>query len=337
MSNGFRTKPGLFGFSFFPPVIKNLLIANVAVFVFYNFFAAMFTVGGIPLQSYLTQYFSLGPIVPIRFQDEFKVVYVVKFFPYFWQIFTYMFMHGGFWHLFFNMFALWMFGIELENLWGSKKFAFYYFMCGIGAAVANLFIAPLFSTPGPTLGASGAVFGILVAFGLLFPDRYIYIYFFLPLKAKYFVLIYMGIELFSAVSSQSSGIAHIAHLGGAVVGIVYLYFTQRYLFNFGTKSSSSASDFGSFFSNKKTRDSGSRGWFGQKKDETPKYTGTKVEDAKYTEVKNEYPDSNNDINRNQEELQAKVDAILDKLSQGGYQNLTDEEKRILFQESKKLR
>jgi membrane associated rhomboid family serine protease len=336
MSNGFNTRPGLFGFSLFPPVIKNLLIANAAVFLFYNMLSPILTVGGVPLYSYLTQYFSLGPIIPIRFQDEFKVVLVVKFFPYIWQIFTYMFMHGGFWHLFFNMFALWMFGIELEYLWGSKKFAFYYFLCGVGAAVANLFIAPLFSTPGPTLGASGAVFGILVAFGLLFPDRYIYIYFFLPLKAKYFVLIYMGIELFSAISSQNSNIAHVAHLGGAVVGIIYLYITQRSLFNFSTKRSSS-SGFGSFFSNSSAGSSKSSGWFGQKKDESPKYQDSKVEDAKYTEVKNEYPESENDINRNQEELQAKVDAILDKLSKGGYQSLTDEEKRVLFQESKKLR
>ncbi len=336
MSNGFNTRPGLFGFSLFPPVIKNLLIANVAVYVFYNLFAGSFTVGGIPLSSYITQYFSLGPIVPIRFQDEYKVIYVVKFFPYVWQIFTYMFMHGGFWHLFFNMFALWMFGIELEYLWGSKKFAFYYFLCGVGAAVANLFIAPLFSSPGPTLGASGAVFGILVAFGLLFPDRYIYIYFFLPLKAKYFVLIYMGIEMFSAISSQASNIAHVAHLGGAIVGIIYLYITQRSLFKFGTGRSSS-SGFGSFFSNTKSQNSRSSGWFGQKKEEPPKYSGSKVEDAKYTEVKNEYPESQNDINRNQDELQEKVDAILDKLSKGGYQSLTDEEKRILFHESKKLR
>ena len=336
MSNGFNTRPGLFGFSFFPPVIKNLLIANVAVYVFYNLFSVMFTVGGVPLYSYLTQYLSLGPIIPIRFQDEFKVVYVVKFFPYFWQIFTYMFMHGGFWHLFFNMFALWMFGIELEYTWGSKKFAFYYFLCGVGAAVANLFIAPLFSTPGPTLGASGAVFGILVAFGLLFPYRYIYIYFFLPLKAKYFVLIYMGIELFSAISSQNSNIAHVAHLGGAVAGLIYLYVTQRRLFNFSLKSSSSPGS-GSFFSDTNIKGSNRGGWFGQKKDEPPKYPESKVEDAKYTEVKNEYPDSENDINRNQEELQAKVDAILDKLSKGGYQSLTDEEKRVLFQESKKLR
>jgi membrane associated rhomboid family serine protease len=338
MSNGFGSRPGLFGFSLFPPVIKNLLIANVAVFLFYNMLSPALTVGGVPLFSLITRFCSLGPIVPVMFQDEMKIVYKIQFIPYLWQIVTYMFMHGSFWHLFFNMFALWMFGIELENVWGSKKFAIYYLLCGVGAAVANLFIAPLFSSPGPTVGASGAVFGILVAFGYLFPDRYIYIYFFLPIKAKYFVLIYMGLELFSAVTAQNSNIAHVAHLGGAVVGIIYLFVTQRKKMSYFGSGTSSGFNRSSFFSgDKKSGSAGIGGWFGQKKDDTPKYSGSDFEDAKYTDAHNEYPESENDINRNQDELQAKVDAILDKLSKGGYQSLTEEEKRVLFQESKKLR
>ncbi|HEY5533678.1 MAG TPA: rhomboid family intramembrane serine protease [Ignavibacteria bacterium] len=338
MSNGFGTKPGLFGFSLFPPVIKNLLLANIGVFLFYNLFSMQFTIGGVPLYSLITQYCSLGPVTPVMFKDELNLVYKIKFFPYFWQIITYMFMHGSFWHLFFNMFALWMFGIELENLWGSKKFGYYYLLCGLGAAVANLFIAPLFSSPGPTIGASGAVFGILVAFGYLFPDRYIYIYFFLPIKAKYFVLIYMGLELFSAVTAQNSNIAHVAHLGGAVVGIIYLFATRKNKMSYFKSGSSSGFNINKFFSGNSSKGADkSSGWFGQKKDETPNYGNKNVQDAKFTEVNNDYPESQNDINRNQDELQVKVDAILDKLSKGGYQSLTDEEKRILFHDSKKLR
>lgn len=244
-----------------------------------------------------------------------------------WQLVSYMFLHGGISHLFFNMFALWMFGMDIENLWGTKKFLFYYFLCGIGAGVANLLIAPMFGPTAPTIGASGAVYGILVAFGYLFPNRPIYLYFFVPIKAKYLIVIYMAIEFFSASSSLNSGIAHVAHLGGGIIGFIYLLITYKRLGNisFGGRMKNTFENYGSDTAHK----------------EKPKMTSVfnndseKIKTAKYEDI------TTNDYKAEYEEqrkkAQEKVDAVLDKLSQGGYQSLTEEEKHILFVESKKLR
>ena len=113
-----------------------------------------------------------------------------------------MFLHGGFWHLFLNMLALWMFGVELEYTWGSRRFLIYYLLCGLGAGIVNLLVAPLLGQAAPTVGASGAIFGVLIAFGMLFPDRPIYLYLLLPVRAKYFVLGYIALELFYGVTGR---------------------------------------------------------------------------------------------------------------------------------------
>ncbi len=324
MSNNYK-RPSLFGgFSFFPPVIKYLLISNVAVFLLQNFFFQSLWIGDQSLFQIFFKYFALQPIFT---NVAVKSPISGPFMP--WQIFTYMFMHGGFMHLFFNMFALWMFGLELENLWGSKKFLFYYMLCGVGAAFANLFIAPFFSTVAPTIGASGSVYGVLVAFGYLFPNRYIYIYFMLPVKAKYLIVLYIVIELFSVGSA--TGIAHVAHLGGAVVGIVYLIITKsKSGFKFFKDSTPGQSKFTSFYTS-----SGDR--FGTKKKTSPGkiFPEKDISDADYKDI--EGHDYKKDIEEHEKNAQEKIDAILDKLSASGYQSLTDEEKRILFQESKKLR
>src|SRR5690606_12189968 len=118
---------------------------------------------------------------------------------YLWQLATYMFLHGGFMHILFNMFALWMFGGELERTWGTRPFVRFYLVCGIGAGITTVL-----ATPGsviPTIGASGAVYGILLAYGILFPDRIIYLYMILPIKAKYFVMIIGAITFLSSVGS----------------------------------------------------------------------------------------------------------------------------------------
>jgi len=133
-----------------------------------------------------------------------------------------MFLHGGFGHIFFNMFALWMFGMELERTWGTREFIKYYFLTGIAAGVSSLLWN--WGSPYPTIGASGAVYGILAAYALFFPDRYVYLYFLFPIKMKYLALILGGIEFLSMY--QNDGIAHIAHLGGMVVG--YFYLRHRY-------------------------------------------------------------------------------------------------------------
>jgi len=138
---------------------------------------------------------------------------------YIWQVVTYMFLHGGFWHLFFNMFVLWMFGRVLEEVWGPKKFLIYYMVTGIGAGIINAAVMP--GSPVPTIGASGAVYGLLLAFGMMFPNQQIYIYFLFPIKAKYFVIVMFAIELFSGINPNSN-VAHFAHLGGMIVGYIFL-------------------------------------------------------------------------------------------------------------------
>ena len=137
-----------------------------------------------------------------------------------WQVFTYIFLHGGMTHIIFNLLALWMFGGELENYWGSRKFLRYFLFCGIGA---GLFTVVFFRHQYMLIiGASGAIYGILLAFGWLFPNRLIYIYFLFPIPAKYMVIIFGLIELFSSVSGTGGGIAHLTHLGGLLFGLFYM-------------------------------------------------------------------------------------------------------------------
>lgn len=183
-------QPG--GFSLMPPAIKALIISNVLIFLF-----------GLLIPP-LREYGALWPIGSGRFEI--------------WQLITYLFLHGGFGHLFFNMLALWMFGMEIENYWGTKHFTSYYFTCGVGAGILNM----IFTHDAPTIGASGAVYGVLLAFGMMFPDRYIYFYFFIPIKAKYLVAIYAVLEFFASLGGSDSNVAHFAHLGGMIIGFIYI-------------------------------------------------------------------------------------------------------------------
>ena len=133
---------------------------------------------------------------------------------------TYIFLHGGFSHILFNLFSLWMFGGDLENHWGSRKFLFYFLFCGIGAGICTVVITPYQFVP--VIGASGAIYGILLAFGWLFPNRLIYIYFLFPIPAKYFVIIFGLLEFFFfSGGGTRGGIAHLTHLGGLVFGLFY--------------------------------------------------------------------------------------------------------------------
>lgn len=137
-----------------------------------------------------------------------------------WQLGTYIFLHGGITHLLFNLLALWMFGGELESYWGSRRFLRYFLLCGIGAGICTVIFTPYQFIP--VIGASGAIYGILLAFGWLFPNRLIYIYFLFPIPAKYLVIIYGLIELFSSIEGTGGGIAHLTHLGGLLFGLLYM-------------------------------------------------------------------------------------------------------------------
>jgi len=324
--NSYR-RPGFFGgFSLFPPVIKLLLLSNVTIYIIFNLLLSGYSVGNVSFDVIITKYFALNPLKPVLFNENGQILQL-SFYP--WQLVTYMFLHGGFFHLLLNMLALWMFGAELENTWGQKRFLTYYMLCGVGAGVCNLLIAPLFTTVGPTVGASGAIYGILVAFGYLFPNRNIYIYGLIPVKAKYLVILYMLIELFSVAGGSNSGIAHMAHLGGGVIGLIYLL-----IFYKGSPMK--------FFDNKGFKDKFTSYSSSEKKSYTPPvYTnGTKtkkeeVSDAKYRDI--QVTDYKKEFETQEKLAQEKIDAILDKLSEGGYQSLSEEEKKVLFQESKKLR
>lgn len=194
-------RPG--GFSIMPPAIKLIIITNVIVF-FFQYFT--------PLRRILMDFGALWTLDSGQFEI--------------WQLVTYMFLHGGFLHILFNMFALWMFGAEIENYWGTQQFTIYYFTCGVGAGLINILLT---SGMYPTVGASGAVYGVLLAFGMMFPDRYIYIYFLLPIKAKYLVILYALLEFIASFDQAASGVAHFAHLGGMAIGYIYIKVMQREL------------------------------------------------------------------------------------------------------------
>lgn len=137
-----------------------------------------------------------------------------------WRLFTYMFLHGSFLHILLNMFTIWMFGKELEYAWGTKEFLKFYIVCGLGAACFNTALEP-FSTA-PIIGASGAIYGLLVAFAILYPASIIYLYGVIPLKAKHFIILMAGFEFFASFDGVHSGIARLAHLGGMATGYLYL-------------------------------------------------------------------------------------------------------------------
>ena len=223
-------------------------------------------------------------------------------------------MHGNFAHLFFNMFALWMFGNNIENAWGPKRFLIFYFVCGIGAGLTQELVQYIqlsdmihnyqyvrlnnrsipvaeYLNMLTTVGASGAVYGILLAFGMMWPNSRIYIYFAIPIKAKWFVLIYGLIELFSGFSSVDN-VAHFAHVGGMVFGLaLILYWRHK-----------------------------ENGW-------TPKF--------KMKFNKKSRPKSDWDYNKERADDEKRTDEILDKIRKGGYDSLTKEEKDFLFIQSKK--
>jgi membrane associated rhomboid family serine protease len=141
-----------------------------------------------------------------------------------WQPLTYAFLHGSFNHLFFNMFAVWMFGTPLENAWGSLRYANFYIACILGAAAAQIIVQLVTGGQYPTIGASGGVFGLLLAYGVMWPNNRLFLLFFpVPIKAKWFVLIYGAVELLFGITGAMPGIAHFAHLGGMVLGAVVLY------------------------------------------------------------------------------------------------------------------
>lgn len=180
--------------------VKALIAINIAAYL-------LQIVSHLLGSNFLDLYFGL---VPIRLTQERMI----------WQLVTYMFLHGGVFHLFFNMLTLFMFGNELERYWGTRRFLTYYFITGIGAGVCSWLVA--MHSWAVIIGASGAIYGLLLAYGITYPNRIVYLNFLLPLKVKWLVLIMGAAAFLSSIDGSESGIASIAHLGGMVVGYLYL-------------------------------------------------------------------------------------------------------------------
>lgn len=268
------------------------------------------TFDGLPAWYILNKWFALNPISghdaagqPFNFQV--------------WQLITYQFMHGGFSHILFNMFALWMFGSSIEDIFGSKKFLIFYLLAGVSAGLLHLFVSPLLgSGAAVTIGASGAVFGVLIAYAMFFPDNLIFLYFLIPVKAKYLIGFLVVIE-FLAVDSASSGVAHLAHLGGALFGFLFIMFDKNSYVSLKSMFKKS-----SYYKSKPMKDI-----FTNPFSKTAQNSHD-VEEANYYDI-----NKKNDDQVSQDE----IDKILDKISQSGYQNLSEHEKKILFQASKKMK
>jgi membrane associated rhomboid family serine protease len=205
------------------PAIKTILIACTAVFLLQTILHLLVSQD---LEQLFVIYLGLVPLLVLR--------------GLIWQPFTYLFLHGGLWHLLINMFVLWMFGADLERTWGKRRFYFYYFLCGIGAGLVNVavkaLVYPLDSVAMklPTIGASGAIYGVLIATAVLFPDRQVWLIPFpitLPMRA--YVAIMAAIEFFGTLGASGDNISHVCHLGGMLVGYIYL---RRGSFLFGFRN-----------------------------------------------------------------------------------------------------
>ena len=307
-----------------PIVTKNLLIVNVVAFLV-TCVLGKDASGGYVLNDLLGLHFFMA--------SDFHV----------YQLITYMFMHGNFEHILFNMFALWMFGCVVERVWGPKKFLFYYIACGLGAGLfqelaqlVQFYVMaseqlPMFSigdmwtvahnsagvlNAWTTVGASGAIYGILLAFGMIFPEERIFIFPLpVPIKAKYFVIGYAAIELFSAIATTGDGVAHVAHLGGMVFGFFMIRYWRKQM-DGGYHGSAAKDAFD------RLRDA----------------LGGKRNRQQFHYTRNESYNSHQqdwDFNTKKKATQEEIDRILDKIRKSGYDSLTKEEKQTLFDQSKK--
>ena len=299
-----------------PTITKNLLIINVLMF----FATWVFAHQGVDLNRVFGLHFFLA--------SDFSL----------YQLFTYMFMHANFTHILFNMFSLWMFGCVVENVWGPKKYLFYYLACGVGAGLIQLlaqfgefYVMASDQIPGfgfgdvmtvarnsqavlnlwTTVGASGAIYGILLAFGMLFPEQRMFIFPLpVPIKAKWFVCIFVAIELLSALGTSGSSVAHFAHLGGALFGYIMIRYWRNHPGGGGYGRSRGQQ------------------FFDRMKDNWERRSHRKADEKRRGD--NQRRESDWDYNARRKARQDEIDRILDKVRRSGYDSLTDEEKAKLF-------
>lgn len=315
-----------------PTITKNLLIINVLMFAAYFVFSRL----NIDLNSLLGLHFFL----------------VSDFHLY--QLVTYMFMHAGLSHIFFNMFALWMFGRIVETVWGPKRFLTYYLTCGIGAGLIQMvaqFISFYLTMKGAypefgigdvmtavhanefalntwtTVGASGAIYGILLAFGMLFPEERIFIFPLpVPIKAKWFVAIYAVLELSLGLGMPGDSVAHFAHLGGMLFGYLLIRYWQRHP-NGGYGGGFYGGGYGSGYGS-----TGGRSIADKLKNFFSRFKKPGHDNSSFGGGSRE---SDWDYNARKNKEQEEIDHILDKIRKSGYDSLSEKEKRKLFENGKK--
>lgn len=333
-----------------PPVTKNLIIINLLMY--------------------------LAKVVAVRYGIDFDDLLGLHFFLAsdfkLYQLFTYMFVHGGLEHIFFNMFAVWMFGRIMERVMGSQRFLFYYIVCGLGAGLLqegvqyiqymyqglsafenvnlNGYVVPMeaYLNRWTTVGASGAVYGVLLSFGMTFPNERMFIIPIpFPIKAKWFVIGYAIIELMSALGNPGDGIAHMAHLGGMLFGLALILYWRKHPDDHDRFYGGSGNGFGGF--------GGYDNYFTRYEDVTD---GDQRKDSLLTRLKQWFTALRASIaqrwrrkpkmevhmngskhsddmewNRQQKERDEEIDRILAKVKEGGYNSLSKEEKRKLFDAS----
>jgi membrane associated rhomboid family serine protease len=285
MPTYYRDSPSIYFGGSFTRSVKALIIVCIGVF----FPVYLLTISYPGLYLWVVNHFGLKP--------EFIIGYLAL-----WQFVTYIFLHGDIFHLAFNMLALWMFGGEVESVWGTRRFLFYFFLTGIGAGVISFLSTP--TSAEVTIGASGAIFGLLVAYGIMFPNRTVLVFFLFPMRAKYFVLLFAGIELLVSWRHTGDGIAHFAHLGGMVVGYFYLRYQSRW------------ENFYLYLHNRRQRQRPPKKVMMQ--------AGKSAESAGTLGGRGNVSDEIEII-----DLKHRVDDILDKISSQGLDSLTEAEKKIL--------
>lgn len=305
-----------------PPITKNLIIINVIIFLAQQVYPN------------LTDIFGLHFILANDFM------------PY--QLFTYMFLHGGWSHLFFNMFALWMFGRTMEQVWGQKRFIVYYLICGVGAGLMqeltqgiSFWLQGLADAPGvnvidvgimsvgeylnywTTIGASGACYAILLGFGMTFPNERIMLLIPpIPLKAKYFVIGYAVIELLSGLDGGDK-VAHFAHLGGMIFGVFIILYWRKQDKRKSQGIFTSWTTYGAQIKKESV-------WNKIKKYIHSKRNKAHDEQTSYSPHQQDY-----DYNARRKAREEELNRILEKIKKTGYEALTEEEKKKLFDVSKK--
>ena len=296
------------------PAVKVILIINVVFYALTYWITPMFALGG--HTDWFLNFNALHPIGSKGF-----AVY---------QYLTYMFMHGGWWHLFFNMWSLMIFGNAVEQQVGTRRFIYYYLLCGVGSAAVNQLCTLLgIILPAQLVGASGAIYGVMAAAAFFFPNAQLFIIPIpFPIKLKYLVGFYTLVEMYMGITSVD-GVAHFAHLGGIIVGIVILLIWKsqdkrkpKRGNGYWTSSSSGNSNYNkgeSAWSKLKNSVSGGR---------KPKMRVTNVREENHAD---------HTYNARKREESEEIDRILDKIRKNGYQNLTDKEKETLFDASKRMK